>query len=137
MDGKGYAAYILPLIAAHVGQVMAWMQDNASTHMSDDALREMAKLGIEPISWPANSPDLNPMETLWFKMERRFKAYADRLTRIQPLRDALNVILDKTRMEEVLSLADSMPERITAVIKANGGHTKYMKAQNGNCVWSK
>jgi hypothetical protein len=59
MHGKGYATHILPLIAEFAGQDMTWMQDNASTHTSDDALREKAKLGIEPIPRPANSPDLN------------------------------------------------------------------------------
>jgi transposase len=68
---------------------MAFMQANTSTHTLDDAKREMARLGLEPMPWPANSPDLNPNATIWFKIKQRIKAYADRPTCIQPLRDAL------------------------------------------------
>lgn len=125
MDGKGYCKPILPLIIEHCGKDMAWMQDNSSPHTCDDSLREIAHLGLEPISWPANSPDLNPIETLWFMMKQRIKAYKDRPTRIQALRDAMAAEWERITMEEILKLVDSMPERVRAVVAANGGPTKF------------
>jgi transposase len=64
MDGKGYATHVLPLIASHLRYGMVFIQDGSSVHTSDDALRKIAQLGLEPIPWPANSPDLNPIETI-------------------------------------------------------------------------
>jgi hypothetical protein len=125
MDREGYSEHVLPLIIEHCGKEMDWMQDNASPHSCDHTMREIARLGLEPIPWPANSPDLNPIETLWFKMKQRIKAYKDRPTRIQPLRDALAAEWERITHEEILALVDSMPERVWAVVEAKGGHTKY------------
>ncbi len=57
--------------------------------MSDNALCEMAQIGLELIPWPANSPDLNLIQTIWFKIKQHLKAYVDCPTRIQPLGDEL------------------------------------------------
>ena len=40
------------------------MQDNAGAHAAKDTLVEMRVQGLIPIYWPANSPDLNPIETV-------------------------------------------------------------------------
>jgi ketohexokinase/beta-glucosidase len=85
MDGAGYALRIIPLIADEITPGMHWMHDNSSVHTSNDATRELERRGLTPMSWPANSPDLNPIEAIWFKMQQRIKAYTDRPTRIQAL----------------------------------------------------
>jgi transposase len=41
------------------------MQDNASGHAAKATLEEMEKWGLKPIFWPANSPNLNPIKTVW------------------------------------------------------------------------
>jgi transposase len=41
------------------------------------------------ISWLACSPDLNPIETIWFIIKQRIKAYKNPLRKIQELHDAL------------------------------------------------
>jgi hypothetical protein len=85
----------------------------------------MACLGLTPIEWPASSPDLNPIESLLFKMKQHIKAYEKRPTPIQELRDALAAEWDKITYEKILALVDSMPARVKAVVKANGGPPKY------------
>jgi transposase len=125
MNGKGYAEHILPHVAEHLSPDMTFMQDNASPHTCPDVECEMARLGLKPMESPANSPDLNPIETIWFKMKQRIKAYEKRPTRIQELRDALAAEWEKITYEEILELVDSMPARVKAVVEANGGHTKY------------
>jgi transposase len=82
MDGPSYSKHILPLIAQHLTPGMILMQDNASPHTCPHNECEMARLGLNPMEWPTNSPDLNPIETIWFKMKQRIKAYEKRLTRI-------------------------------------------------------
>lgn len=38
------------------------MQDGAPGHASQHTIYELGEYGIYPISWPAFSPDLNPIE---------------------------------------------------------------------------
>ncbi len=101
------------------------MHDNSSPHAYDHTLLEIARHGLEPISWPSNSPDLNPIETLWFMMKQRIKAYKERPTQIPPLRNAMQAEWDRITMEDNFKLVDSMPERVRAVVAANGEHAKY------------
>jgi hypothetical protein len=60
MNGKGYATNILPLIREHCGQELDWMLDNPSPHTSDDAAKEIARLGLEPMPWPATARTSTP-----------------------------------------------------------------------------
>lgn len=72
---------------------------------------------------PPQSPDLNPIENLWFKLEQEIRK--------RPVSSASEM---KQRLLEewqnlpptyLHSLVASMPRRLAAVIKAQGGHTKY------------
>lgn len=76
------------------------------------------------MDWPGNSPDLNPIENLWYIMKTRI---ADRKpsSKLQ-----LEKLLEKTWYEDISltviqNLVNSMPHRIKAVIKNKGGITKY------------
>ncbi len=110
MDGKSYATHILPLIASHLRHDMVFMQDYTSTLSSDDATREMAPLSLGPIPWPANSPDLNPIETIWFKIKQRIIVYTECPTWIQPFCDALKAESEKITIEEIQTIFDTMLE---------------------------
>ena len=41
------------------------MQNGAPGHASQNTIHELSERGIYPISWPAFSPDLNPIEMVW------------------------------------------------------------------------
>ena len=77
------------------------------------------------LPWPAQSPDLNPIENLWAIMDRRL---ADRCANTE---EELFAILDEawTEMSNDLELlqrlARWMPRRIEAVLKSKGYPTKY------------
>ncbi|SZF02837.1 unnamed protein product [Blumeria hordei] len=45
------------------------MQYNASTYASVRTMVDMNQRITQPIFWPANSPDLNPIEAVWNRME--------------------------------------------------------------------
>ncbi|VDB83850.1 Bgt-50199 [Blumeria graminis f. sp. tritici] len=45
------------------------MQDNAPAHTEANTTENMSQRLIQLIFWPANSPDLNPIEAVWKRMK--------------------------------------------------------------------
>lgn len=80
--------------------------------------------GISSLTWPGNSPDLNPIEHLWHAMKKKV-AQQKPQNQIQ-LISALDNVWHNVITEDTLRvLVDSMPSRIKAVIQARGGVTRY------------
>ena len=74
-------------------------------------------------TWPAKSPDLNPIENLWEYLERKLEKLPT--TTLSQLWDTLNDLWENIPSEIIQNLVSSMSQRTEAVIKAKGGHTKY------------
>jgi ketohexokinase/beta-glucosidase len=71
INAERYCERIVPIIDGYlrlVQQQNSWvqlMQDGAPGYSGKETIKELHERGIYPISWPAFSPDLNPIETLW------------------------------------------------------------------------
>ncbi len=77
------------------------------------------------LKWPAQSPDLNPIEHLWDVVEREIRIMDVQPTNLQQLHDAIMSIWTKISEECFQHLVESMPQRIKAVLKAKRGPTRY------------
>ncbi|KAL0149433.1 hypothetical protein M9458_055221 [Cirrhinus mrigala] len=79
--------------------------------------------GITVLNWPANSPDLNPIENLWDILKRKLRDA--RPNTLDELKAAIEASWASITPQQCHRLIASMPRRIEAVISAKGFPTKY------------
>ena len=121
---------VLPekLEADRRGEAFIFAQDNAPPHRALFTQKWFADNEIELLAWPAQSPDLNPIENCWNILKDK----------IGPLnhikcgdRKALWKIVERTwnRMshhtEFLDKLYDGMPKRLAMIIDRKGAQLKY------------
>ena len=85
----------------------------------------MREFGVEELDWPAQSPDLNPIEHLWDELQQRLRARPSRPTSVSDLTNALLEEWSKIPINTLLNLVESLPRRVEAVIAAKGAPTSY------------
>ena len=75
------------------------------------------------MDWPAQSPDLNPIENLWSILDKHL---SNRKPKIESeLFELLRNKWEQLDMSILRKLVDSMPDRCRAVIANKGFPTKY------------
>lgn len=98
-------------------------QDNDPKHTSKVAKEWFRENRIEVMEWPAQSPDLNPIENLWTDLK---KAVWDvKPTNNKDLWEVVQKAWYNIPLERCRRLVDSMKDRCVAVIKNNSNATKY------------
>ena len=109
---------ILDVFNEHIDKVkkdhgvqLCFQQDSAPPHVSRESLSKIKKLfGDNVISdWPANSPDLSPIELLWKELEKqlRMKEYET----IEELKNALQLIWNSIPLSLCQRLMQSFEKR--------------------------
>jgi transposase len=77
------------------------------------------------LKWPAQSPDLNPLEHLWDYIKRQLGEYPNPPGGVLELWKCIEAEWNKIPAEECQKLIESMPRHIEALYKAKGGYIKY------------
>ena len=106
-----------------LGNDFIFQQDNASCHSAQYTRNWMARNKVDVLEWPAQSPDLNPIEHLWDVLGRSLGA-----TTFPNQEELWKCLQEQWRQfprVTTAKLVESMPRRIEAVIKARGGYTRY------------
>jgi transposase len=102
-----------------------FQQDNDPKHTSLVARKWFIEHRVEVLQWPSQSPDLNPIEHLWEHLKRQLNKYETEATSMHQLWERVAIEWENIHPEVCINLIESMPRRISAIIKAKGGHTKY------------
>jgi hypothetical protein len=102
-----------------------FQQDNDPKHTSRRAQIWFEEQEIKLLDWPAQSPDLNPIEHTWGHLKRCLSGYESAPTGVHQLWERVVEQWGKIDEEQCQKWIESMPRRIEAVIKAKGAHTKY------------
>jgi transposase len=77
------------------------------------------------MDWPAQSPDLNPIEHLWDELELRLRSRPQCPTSLTALATALQEEWAAIPLETFRHLVESLPGKVRAAIKARDGPTHY------------
>ena len=104
---------------------VVFQHDNDPKHTSKATKEYLMNQELEILPWPAQSPDLNPIEHLWHYLKVKIGSYENRPTSIHSLWQYVDEKWNKISVEVCQKLIETMPKRIQAVIEAKGGHTKY------------
>jgi hypothetical protein len=104
-----------------------FQDDNAPIHIAGTTQSwfEKHEGELQHLSWPAESSDLNITEPLWSVLEIRMRNRFPPPTHLQQLENVLEEEWYKIPVKTAQNLYESIPRRITAVLKAKGGPTPY------------
>jgi DDE superfamily endonuclease len=132
MNGKKYVELILdgPLrefysdIQEERGLALL-MEDGSPIHTCNLAKKWRNLNGIESLEWPAQSPDLNPMEHVWKLLKDAVSSLNPPVCNIKDLCKALDNEWNKLDRKIICKVVENMPQRIKDVIQAKGRSTRY------------
>ena len=124
MNSEKYCAvleeHFVPFLKKLKGDPL-FMEDNAPIHKSQFTAAWKEDHSIETIKWPAQSPDLNPIENIWAQLkqaiEKRRPREKNKAQLLVALREEWEAMREKTNLKV---LVKSMPRRIKEVIKSKG-----------------
>lgn len=118
-----YDAALLDILGEVSGGIL--MEDGAPVHRSNAPKEWRALRLIEKLNWPANSPDLNPIENVWKLMKDALQRRPTIPRNVEEMQKALLEEWERIDEEKLAALVARMPERIAAVLKAKGGSTRW------------
>lgn len=123
--------FIKPRCASHLSHFVRagrhlFQQDGAPVHTSASTTAWLARKQVRLLNngvWPAQSPDLNPIEQLWPTVTKQLEGRT--FSSAASLWAALQQEFAAIPAATVQNLYNSMARRVAAVIVSSGGHTKY------------
>ena len=77
------------------------------------------------MKWPAQSPDMNPIENLWSILKRRLEKYNNLPSNVHELWERTQQEWYNIEPQIIKNLIDSMPRRLKALKRSKGKWTKY------------
>ena len=102
-----------------------FQQDNAASHVSKTTHQWLENNKIKLFSHPASSPDLSAIEPLWHELKIYICKLPSPPTSLQQLKSAVFEAWEAIPVESIDKQVKRMPDRVEAVIKAKGGHTRF------------
>ncbi len=102
-----------------------FQHDNDPKHKSKSVQEWLSNQEFDVLPWPAQSPDLNPIEHLWSEVKRKLNKFDNPPKGMLELWERIECTWNEITPQICQNLIASMPRRINDVIKAKGRWTKY------------
>jgi len=101
------------------------MEDGAPAHCAGATKAWQDEHHMPKLVWPPSSPNLNPIENIWHLLKTRLNKWNPRPTTMAAVRVAILEEWNGITIDEIWRVVDNMPQRVQAVLAAEGGHTKW------------
>ena len=118
----GVALWAVPFFQWHRPAIL--MPDNARPYVVRICRQFLNRNNVNVLSWPAVSPDMNPIEHIWDYLGRKVRARGN----VHNLRDLVNALIQEWNNSSnvvIRRCVRSMRGRLAACINSQGGHTRY------------
>ncbi len=106
-----------------------FMQDGARPHTAKVTTEMLANEGVTLVEWPAKSPDLNPIETVWGIMTARIDV--DHCVTVDELSGAIDRAWDSVSQEEINKLVEGFENRVLKMIERGGQNIQVKECYLG------
>jgi transposase len=102
-----------------------FQHDGAASHCAKSTEAWFKQHGITLLFHPASSPDLNPIEHIWYELKKILRYHTHPPTFLHELKAAIHEAWAQIPQATIDKHIDCMPDHVRAIINAKGGHTKY------------
>ena len=102
-----------------------FQHDNCGPHRAKSIKSYMSSKHISLLPWPAQSPDLNPIENLWAILKKKLRTQDRYPSNVDALYNQLSTIWDTLPEVYIKNLVVSMSRCADAVKRGRGSSTKY------------
>ncbi|GFW05725.1 transposable element Tc3 transposase [Trichonephila clavipes] len=128
-QSTGYRDKVLELYVrlfrGAVGPDFIFLDDNAPCHRAVLIDGFLETENIQRMSWPENSPDLNPIEYVWDMLARQIAALSYPPSSVTELKRALQEAWNRFSQQFIHHLIASMVNRCAACLAVRGDDTPY------------
>lgn len=108
-----------------LGANFVFMDDNARPHRAVRVQEALEAGQITRLNWPANSPDMNPIEHMWDFVARAIRNRINPPRTLEELAAAAVEEWNNIPQDIINRLIISMPRRVNALLISRGGYTDY------------
>src|SRR6266511_3164155 len=125
INGAKYKELLEEYLVPFYNENYLFQDDNAPCHIAKIVKEWKEENSIDILPWPAQSPDLNPIENLWSELERKVRSHKPRPKNKNELIEVVKQEWNNISNTTLINLVESMPRRVKAVIENKGNPTKY------------
>ena len=104
---------------------VVFQQDNASIHTTKMMQEWFSSQSFILLTWPIQSPHLNPIEHLWAILKRRLNQYNSPPKGMIEIWERVVQVFSSITTHDCRRLVESMPKRMEDVVASKGKWTKY------------
>jgi hypothetical protein len=101
------------------------MEDGAPVHRSLAPKVWRQEHNVTKMVWPAQSPDLNPIENIWMQMKTVIQKNNEGSVTLERLEQMIRDAWDNIPMERINHLVESVPDRVKVLKKNHGKSTRW------------